>query len=89
VTQKRHHSTPISPALSTTIRISGGFIQIASVFGALESFAGNRNSSPSKHVDASATYILVQGNGDALSIVFQIDHQDLASVIKEQQNAQQ
>ena len=44
-----------------------------------------RNSSRSKHVDASATYILVQGNGDALSIVFQIDHQDLASVIKEQQ----
>jgi hypothetical protein len=47
------------------------------------------NSSRSKHVDMSATYVLVQGNGDALSIVFQIDHQDLASVIKEQQNTQQ
>jgi hypothetical protein len=37
-------------------------------------------------VHAIATYILVRGNGDALSIVFQIDHQDLASVIKELQN---
>ena len=44
-----------------------------------------RNSSRSKHVDTSATYVLVQGNGDELSIAFQIDHQDLASVIKEQQ----
>jgi hypothetical protein len=48
-----------------------------------------RNPSRSKHVDALATYVLVRGNGDALSIVFQIDHQDLASVIKEQQNTQQ
>lgn len=48
-----------------------------------------RNASGSKHVDASATYILVRGHGDALAIVFQIDHQDLASVIKGQQNTQQ
>jgi hypothetical protein len=48
-----------------------------------------RNSSGSKHVNACATYILVRGRGDALSIVFQIDHQDLASLIKEQQNTQQ
>jgi hypothetical protein len=48
-----------------------------------------RNSSGSKHLEALATYVLVRGRGDALSIVFQIDHQDLASVIKEQQNTQQ
>jgi hypothetical protein len=46
-----------------------------------------RNSSGSKHVNAFATYILLRGRGDALSIVFQIDHQDLASVIKEQPGA--
>ena len=48
-----------------------------------------RNSSSSRHVDAFATYVLVRGSEDALSIVFQIDHQDLANVIKEQQNTQQ
>ncbi len=48
-----------------------------------------RNSSGSKHVDAFATYVMVRDQGDALSIVFQIDHQDMASVIKEQQNTQQ
>jgi hypothetical protein len=47
-----------------------------------------RNSSGSKHVDAFATYVLVRGQGDVLSIVFQIDHQDLAAVIKDQQNSQ-
>jgi hypothetical protein len=47
------------------------------------------NSVRSKHVDTFATYVLVRGQGDALSIVFQIDHQDLASVIKEQQNTQE
>ncbi len=36
----------------------------------------------SKHVEASATYVLVRGQGDTFSIVFQIDHQDLASVIE-------
>jgi ketosteroid isomerase-like protein len=48
-----------------------------------------RNSSGSKHLEAFATYVLVRGQGNSLSIVFQIDHQDLASVIKEQQNTQQ
>jgi hypothetical protein len=47
------------------------------------------NSSSNKDVDASATYVLVRGEGDALSIVFQIDHQDLASVIQGLQNIQQ
>jgi len=47
-----------------------------------------RNSSGTKQVNAFATYILVRGSGDALSIVLQIDHQDLASVIKKQQNTQ-
>jgi hypothetical protein len=48
-----------------------------------------RNSSGSKQVNTFATYILVRGRGDVLSIIFQIDHQDLASVIKEQQNTHQ
>ena len=43
--------------------------------------------SGSKHVNTFATYILVRGSGDALSIILQIDHQDLASVIKEQQES--
>ena len=47
-----------------------------------------QNSSASKQVDASATYVLARGQGDALSIVFQIDHQDLASLIT-QPNTQQ
>jgi len=45
-----------------------------------------RNSSGHKHVDTFATYILLRGQDDVLSIVFQIDHQDLASVLKDQQN---
>ena len=48
-----------------------------------------RNSSGSKHVDAFATYVLVRGRGDTLSIIFQLDHQDLASLIKEWQNTHQ
>src|SRR5580692_1581245 len=48
-----------------------------------------RNSSGSKHVETFATYVLARGNGDALSIILQIDHQDLASVIKAQQNTRQ
>lgn len=48
-----------------------------------------QNASSSKHVDASATYVLVRGPEDALSIVFQVDHQDLAGVIKNQQNPQE
>ena len=45
-----------------------------------------RNSSGDKHVDAFASYILLRGPADVLSIVFQIDHQDLASVLGDQQN---
>lgn len=46
------------------------------------------HSSGPKRVYAFATYVLFRGQDDVLSIVFQIDHQDLASVIKDQQNAQ-
>ena len=42
-----------------------------------------RSSSGSKHVDASATYVLMRGQEDALSIVFQIDHQDLVTLIRD------
>lgn len=34
-------------------------------------------------VEASATYVLAGAQGDALSIVFQLDHQDLASAVQE------
>ncbi len=44
-----------------------------------------RSSSTCKHVDVCATYVLMRGQDDALSIVFQIDHQDLATLIKNQQ----
>lgn len=45
-----------------------------------------RNSrGDSKQVDAFATYVLERKEDDALSIVFQIDHQDLATVIRNQQ----
>lgn len=47
-----------------------------------------RNSSGPTRIDAFATYVLFRGQDDVLSIVFQIDHQDLASLIKDQQNAQ-
>ncbi len=36
------------------------------------------------HVDVVATYVLMRGSEGALTIVFQIDHQDLATVIKDQ-----
>lgn len=45
-----------------------------------------QSPSGSTHVDAIATYVLTRGTGDELSIVFQIDHQDLAAVIQDQQN---
>ncbi len=45
-----------------------------------------RNSGGSKQVDTFATYILEQEAEDTFRIVFQIDHQDLASVIKDQRN---
>jgi len=38
-----------------------------------------------KQVDVFATYVLEQKEGDTFCIVFQIDHQDLATVIKDQQ----
>lgn len=40
------------------------------------------NPSGSRHVTTFATYVLEQGSADSLSIVFQIDHQDLAGVVK-------
>jgi ketosteroid isomerase-like protein len=45
-----------------------------------------RDSCGGKHVDATATYVLAREGGDALGIVLQIDHQDLASVIASQKN---
>ena len=48
-----------------------------------------RQSLGSRDLDTFATYVLERGDGDALAIVFQIDHQDLASVIKEMQNTQE
>ncbi|MGD0548072.1 MAG: hypothetical protein ABR991_09660 [Terracidiphilus sp.] len=47
-----------------------------------------QNSSGISHLETFATYLLERGNGDALSIILQIDHQDLASVIREQRNTQ-
>jgi ketosteroid isomerase-like protein len=37
-----------------------------------------------KSVDAFATYVLERRDGDALTIILQIDHQDLAAVIMNQ-----
>lgn len=39
-------------------------------------------SPQSKHFDASSTYILLRGQDDALSIVLQIDHQDLQALLR-------
>ena len=41
--------------------------------------------SATRNIDALATYILMRGQDDGLSIVFQIDHQDLATLIPERQ----
>jgi hypothetical protein len=46
---------------------------------------GVRTSSGNNHIDAFATFVLARGPAGALSIVFQIDHQDLSTVIKTQQ----
>ena len=35
------------------------------------------------HLDALATYVLLQDENETLSIAFQIDHQDLATLIKD------
>jgi ketosteroid isomerase-like protein len=45
-----------------------------------------RNSGGSKQVDTFATYIVEQEAEDSFRIVFQIDHQDLASVIQRHQD---
>ena len=46
-----------------------------------------RKSVGTSQIDALASYILAEESGGGLSIVFQIDHQDLATVIRDQQNA--
>jgi hypothetical protein len=46
-----------------------------------------RDRSGTRNLDAFATYVLIGVDGEELSIVFQLDHQDLATVIKETQNA--
>ncbi|SRR5579884_183923 len=40
------------------------------------------NPPDGKAVEALATYVLARGEEDVLSIVFQIDHQDLAALIR-------
>lgn len=45
-----------------------------------------RDKSGERNLDALATYVLMRSNGEELSIVFQVDHQDLATVIQEMQN---
>lgn len=46
---------------------------------------GIRSLDGSEHVEAFATFVLARGPADTLSIVFQIDHQDLSTVIKNRQ----
>lgn len=46
---------------------------------------GIRTSSGSTHADAFATFVLARGPAESLSIIFQLDHQDLSEVIKSQQ----
>lgn len=48
-----------------------------------------QTSSGTRDLDIFATYVLRRSSEDLLSIVFQIDHQDLANVIKELQDTQQ
>ncbi len=45
------------------------------------------SSGNTKQVDAFATYLLERKETGAVCIVFQIDHQDLATVIQNQRNA--
>jgi hypothetical protein len=40
-----------------------------------------RDESGERSLDALATYVLMLENGEELSIVFQVDHQDLATAI--------
>ena len=44
-----------------------------------------RGPAGSREIDSAASYILARGVGDRLTIICQIDHQDLASVIRTQQ----
>lgn len=44
-----------------------------------------RSPSSNTYVDVSATYVLMRGQDDARSIVFQIDHHDLVALIRNQQ----
>ena len=44
------------------------------------------NSSGSRTLNTLATYILTRSHQDTMAIVFQIDHQDLANVVKELQD---
>ncbi len=43
-----------------------------------------QNSTGGRQVDAFATYVLERSQDDVFSIVFQIDHQDLKSIIQNQ-----
>jgi len=47
-----------------------------------------RDSPDKRYVDAAATYVLSCEEGGALSVVFQLDHQDLASVVRGLQDTQ-
>ena len=47
-----------------------------------------RDASGERNLDVLATYVLMRASGEELSIVFQVDHQDLATVIQEMQNRQ-
>jgi hypothetical protein len=40
-----------------------------------------------KNFDTSATYVLQRGDHDRLSILFQLDHQDLAAVVNQELGA--
>ena len=48
-----------------------------------------QTSSQMKSLDAFATYVLAEANDGVLSIVFQIDHQNLASSIRQLQDSGQ
>lgn len=47
-----------------------------------------RSASGSTHIDAFATFVLARAPEGALSIVFQIDHQDLSAILRSQQNVE-
>jgi hypothetical protein len=44
-----------------------------------------QRASGDEELDISATYLLVRGQYDGLTIAAQIDHQDLASLVRERQ----